>query len=434
MTETTETVETAWTHHEDGRWTFQLAHLELVAEIRVGSAETRHWWEVNDTLTGHTINGDHCPPDNDSPKAARGYAFAAAERWIAGVGRFDAGAEIQVELGWLANLYEARENLDKAGADPRTLITITRQPGEELPLGAQWSCPCDVADLEWQPSSDADAAALFDAWAKHEAFMAAAAASAETKEEQAERVGGALDACREMAGEPAPEIEPLEVPDRTPDEARPQELLALIELSPAQKMTIADAVMAKRRAIKTERLSAKEAATIAREKIGKLEEEMDELATRYERGGEMEPRPHRVELYFAEGIAAVRREDTSEIVDVRELLAHERQGELQLDGPSDEEEKLEAAPDGPPPYEVASGCVLVSRDSGRRVRVMSMTNGASHEDGRARAMIHKLTKAGQLDKRAQATESTLAQIYVGYRPIEPPTPPAEAGEAAPPPA
>lgn len=159
----------------------------------------------------------------------------------------------------------------------------------------------------------------------------------------------------------------------------------------------------------------------------------------------MEWIPHRIELYRGEGVAAVYRTDTGEQVDVRELLAHERQGELPLDASSEDAKEEAAEPDAmpaeeedttedAPPYEIEPLQMLMSIDTGRRVRVLAKAKESA--DGHRRWTVQGITKQGT-DTKHKPKNVTEAALLVAYRPETPPAPPeppTAPGEPAPPPA
>jgi hypothetical protein len=424
-----------WHFDDTGHGLAILGPLTLRVYLMAGPVkdEREWWWGIywgelkRDTInqSGEQLGG--CAVAGDDVGVVRGrtkeeaiaLAAAAAMDWLNGIDRFVAGDEILVEIGWLADFLGVREDLDRAGEDPRTEITLSR--GAELPEDADpsespWDCASRIADIHWHPDSDEQAAHIADGWARYLEWRQVAELSAEQEAERLERVQGALDAAAAMGDddeqEPEPEEE-LEPPDRKPDEVRPATLLALVELSTPAKLNLADLAFAKIEQVREERESARAAAAKTRERINKLVEEEEDLSKRYRRGGDMEPRPHRVELYFAEKLAVVRREDTGKVTDVRALLPHERQGQLPLEDGGGEHE-TEGQGDELPPYPVTEGQVLISRDSGRRVKVLELL--PDHQ-----VRYHKLTKDGDVDGRAKPHVTELAALYKAYQPVMPPT-------------
>lgn len=421
-----------WSFDDTGHGLARMGSLTLRVYLVAGpTKDGRDWWWgfywgdlEHDTInqSGEQLGGCSVDGDGETLRCrTKEEAIAMVERlalaWLDGVDRWESGDEIQVEVGWLADFLGIREDLDRAGEDPRTEIMLQRYedlPEDADPSETPWACASRIADLIWHPDNDQQAAHIADGWRTYLEWRAVAELSAEQEAERDERVQGALDAVRAMdaddvAPEPAEELMP---PDRTPDEVRNEKLLALVELSPAARITIADHVFELIEQVRGEREAARAAATKSREKIAKLVEEQEELALRYKRGGDMEPRPHRVERYFAEGLAVVSREDTGEITDVRALLPHERQGQLALEEP--EGEAPDAEDTEPPPYPVAEDQVLISRSSGRRIRVLELL-----PEGQVR--YHKLTNDGDLDRRAKSGVVALAAMYRAYKPVSPPS-------------
>lgn len=436
----------AWTKVAPGTLIARLKHMTLRCHLVVGHEDKRWWWGVyaaeieqfdilnDDSFAPHLIDsaGEYEDDLPETEEIACSRAEQAARDWLAGVDRFSEGDEIEVELGWLAGFYDIREDLDRSGADPRAVIMLKRGPDlppDTDPSESAWDAP-QIGDLNWWPEGDAHAAEIVDRWERYQAMRDVARASAETQAEQAARVGGALDACRDMSEGPAEEPKKLERPDRQPDAVRGERMLAVVRLSPEAKANIADQIVAQLRAIKQVRAEARASAKEYREKIEALVEESEKLAERYERGGDKEIRPHRIEMFIEEGLAAVVREDTGELVEVRELYVNERQGELPLEAAAREAAE---ADDAPAPWVISAGMTLISNDSGRRVRVIQLIR--SEQTGILNVSTHKLRTDGTLDGRAKPSVSPATAIYEAYHPEVPPSipkPPAEDDPAGPP--
>jgi hypothetical protein len=442
----------SWALESDGTGTANVGNLALVT--RVPDEEGDSWsWEVSTAAGEWLADGpDFGEGGRDDEDLDDTGARLAAERWamdwLHGVGRFDEGIELEIELGWLASFYSVRDQFDAAGEDPRRIIRIARAPGEQpqpvpgdhvMPDGL-WSCACRAIsdDFRWAPDNDAEGARLVDAWARHEEMVSVAQASTEAQAEAVKRhednqqTLAVVKAEFSEGSDVEPVVEPVEppelpVPARKPDEVRSTTLMALVEFSQEQLLNLGRQLAEKTLRVAQQRADAREAARKAREILASLLDDAEDLATRCDRRGDMEPVVHRLELYFEEGVAVVRREDTGDVTHTRVLTDKERQGELPLEREMRKELAAGADADSSegsdvepvePPFELAVGMDLASIDSGQRMRVME-DRGVDGE-GVRRLTIQKLTKGGQLHGRAKPTEVSADGIYAAYRPVEAP--------------
>jgi len=376
------------------------------------------------------MSSDDVEEKPETALAARIAAENAARAWFNGEGnRFGDGDQLQVPAWWLVKHLELEDAIANNGGwgDVPTdaMLLIHRGPDCDDLEGvlSPWVCATEIAGFELAPQNDAEAAKLFDAWNKYQAFQGAAKASAEALEEHTKIKNAALDAMRAASGEPPAEPLDLDVPDRTPDEVRAEKRMAIVEFNSEELHDLGEQLSSKVLQVKAERDAAREAARAARETLAALMQDAQDLAAKHRRRGEKKEVSHRVEIYRAEDVVVVRREDTGEVVDTRRMMPRERQAELQLDSDeaSTEEEKPEV-PAEPAPFEIETGMELASIDSGKRMQVIEYCPpGAEGSDGTV--TLQKLTKAGKLDGRGKPSNVSTAALFKAYRPRDVPARP-----------